>query len=251
MSQENDVHLVLDFDGKTIDSVGEYIELHSVWDSENAGIVGDPGFPDKSNKVFMWTKNPEGQLWGGFIFRLFDERGIDLTTWENLKFRIRGTKPFNKISVKLQKPNEIGVFHSEIQIDGFPNTWHDIDIKLTDIIAPHNNPGYFMIFPAGGEDIHGIFYLDDLRFERPKLIPVADIIFNDRQLQLKKGDIRQLSPTFLPEDATNIKLVKWKSLNEDVVLVSSKGLISVVGKGEAEIKVDVAGVESSVKIFSE
>jgi hypothetical protein len=251
ISEEKDIHLIADFDSKTIDTTGEYMVLHSLWDNEFAQIVPDPDNPELPNNVFMWEKSPEGQLWGGFILRLYDDQGIDLTTWEKLKFRIRSTESFSTVSVKLQKPHEIGVFNGEATIDGKANIWNDIEIDLTGIIAPHNNPSYFMFFPGGGEDINTRFYIDDIRLERPKLIAVSEIALKSGELQLQKGEFLQLSPTFLPKDATNTILAKWKSLNDDVVLVSSTGLIAVVGKGEALVTVEVAGVEASIKIVSE
>jgi hypothetical protein len=190
-------------------------------------------------------------LYGGFIFGLYNKNGIDLTTWEYLAFRIRSTKDFDGVIVKLQKPGDIGVFYAHAELEGKANIWHDVKIELVDIVpAPDNNPSLFIIMPSGGDDIHARFCFDDLMFIRPKLIPVSDIVFDEKQLQLRKGDILQLNHTFLPGNATNINLARWKSSNEKVVLVSSKGLIAVVGKGETIVSVDVAGVESSIKIIS-
>jgi len=251
ISQEKDVFLILDFDKKTIDSHDNYIAEYWGWDTEKIAIVADPADPDQINKVLTWEKCIAGQLYGGFVFLMSDEKGIDFTTWEYLAFRLRGSKPFNGVTFKFLKPYEIYVIDGEVNFDGKAEIWHDVKIDIRNVKHPHNNPVLFMIFPAGGEEINAQFWFDDFRLEREKLIPVTEIRFDKSVLSLKKGSILQLEPQFEPLDATNANLVNWKSLNEEVVLVSSRGLISLVGKGDAIVTVNVAGVESSVRVISE
>lgn len=251
ISQEKDVFLILDFDRKTIDGDNTTVSEYWGWDTENIAIAADPDDISKTNKVFTWEKCTASQLHGGFVFVMSDGNAIDFTSWEHMAFRIRSSKPFNGVTYKFLKQHEIYVIDGEVNFDGNAETWHDVKIDISQVKPPHNNPVMLLIFPAGGEEINAQFWLDDLKLERNRLIPVSKISFNNSVLLLEKGAILQLNPKTEPKDANNLHLASWKSSNEDVVLVSSRGLISVVGKGEAIVTVDIAGVESSVHIISE
>ena len=73
-----------------------------------------------------------------------------------------------------------------------------------------------------------------------KTIPVESIVLSDTNLDMKAGQIVQLSATVYPEDATNKELV-WESSDESVVQVIGEGLVVAAGEGNATITVSVQG----------
>lgn len=56
----------------------------------------------------------------------------------------------------------------------------------------------------------------------------------EKKLTMKLGDKENLKPEFEPVNATNQKL-EWKSSNEKVATVNSKGQVTAVGEGKAKI----------------
>ncbi len=60
---------------------------------------------------------------------------------------------------------------------------------------------------------------------------------SDTRLYLNKGDKQRIAVEITPVDASNKKL-KWTSSDEKVATVSSKGLVTAVGKGKCTIRVE-------------
>lgn len=67
-------------------------------------------------------------------------------------------------------------------------------------------------------------------------VPVTGISINPNTLSLNQGETYQLEAVIVPDDASN-KTVVWTTTDEDVVTVSSTGLVEAIGKGEAFIYV--------------
>ena len=65
-------------------------------------------------------------------------------------------------------------------------------------------------------------------------VNVTSVILNKTATTLYEGETEQLTATVLPEDATN-KTVTWESLNTDVAIINSSGLITAISEGTAEI----------------
>lgn len=63
---------------------------------------------------------------------------------------------------------------------------------------------------------------------------ITSIILNRSEISLKKGDVFTLEATISPEDATD-KTIEWSSDNQNVVTVSSEGVLNTVGNGTATI----------------
>lgn len=63
---------------------------------------------------------------------------------------------------------------------------------------------------------------------------ITSITLNKSEISLKKGDEFTLVATLSPEDATN-KDIEWSSDNEEVVTVSSDGVLKTVANGTATI----------------
>ena len=70
-------------------------------------------------------------------------------------------------------------------------------------------------------------------------IPVSGVKLNKTELALELEGTEQLVATVLPEDA-NSKLVTWDSEDDNVVTVSSEGMVTAVGYGTTRIIVSTA-----------
>lgn len=68
------------------------------------------------------------------------------------------------------------------------------------------------------------------------VVNVSAININEANQDLKVGETLQLTTKFTPENPTN-KKVTWKSSNDEIVTVSSSGLVTAKAKGEATITV--------------
>lgn len=68
------------------------------------------------------------------------------------------------------------------------------------------------------------------------VIPISSIMLATDKITGFEGEQVQLSATILPENATN-KNLGWVSSNEEIATASQNGLISLLKKGEAIIKV--------------
>ena len=79
---------------------------------------------------------------------------------------------------------------------------------------------------------------------------VTAITLSSTEMTLTAGDTSQLTAEFIPENATN-KNVTWSSDNENVVTVSSNGLVTAISKGNANIickAADEGGVTATCKV---
>lgn len=79
---------------------------------------------------------------------------------------------------------------------------------------------------------------------------VSSISLNESEATLSIGGTLQLTATVLPEDATD-KSVTWSSSNESVATVSSNGLVTAKGEGEATITCtagDGSGVTATCEV---
>ena len=67
-------------------------------------------------------------------------------------------------------------------------------------------------------------------------VPVTGVLISGEFLPLLEGDVRQLTATVLPANATNQK-VEWTSNDENVATVDDEGYVTAKGVGTANIKV--------------
>lgn len=72
--------------------------------------------------------------------------------------------------------------------------------------------------------------------EETSSIPVVSVTLNAPSLNLNINDNYQLIPVFEPVNATN-KIVTWKSSDVSVASVSSQGIVTAHGAGQADITV--------------
>lgn len=72
-------------------------------------------------------------------------------------------------------------------------------------------------------------------------IQVSGLELDKSEIQLKKGETRQLILTIMPEDAFGLYETVWTSDDESVAIVSGEGLITAVGIGTANITATVDG----------
>lgn len=72
--------------------------------------------------------------------------------------------------------------------------------------------------------------------EEEKIIEVEKIEINKTSVKIKKGEEYQLEAKCVPSNSTNKKLT-WTSSNENIVKVTSEGLIYGISKGTANISV--------------
>lgn len=83
-----------------------------------------------------------------------------------------------------------------------------------------------------------------------KNILVSSILLSETTKEMNVGEEFKLTATILPENAT-LKNIEWKSTNESVATVNSKGVVNALGKGECEIIVsakDESETTASCKI---
>lgn len=80
-------------------------------------------------------------------------------------------------------------------------------------------------------------------------VEIKKLSLGATKLNLQRGAVRQLSPTFTPTVVTD-NFVTWKSSRPAVVKVTSDGTIRAIGRGTAVVKVTAArgGATSSVTI---
>ena len=80
--------------------------------------------------------------------------------------------------------------------------------------------------------------------------PVESISLNKKTLELEATETRLLQPQILPDNATDKGLV-WSSSDESVATVDAAGVVTAVGKGEAQITAVAAdgyGAQASCSI---
>ena len=85
-------------------------------------------------------------------------------------------------------------------------------------------------------------------------IPVTSVTISQTSATLVKGETLQLTATAHPDDATNKELI-WKTSDEDVCVVTQKGLIIAMAEGKAVITVvpenGVGQAQCDVEVLSE
>lgn len=69
-------------------------------------------------------------------------------------------------------------------------------------------------------------------------------IQTEKEIELIKGNTKQLTVTYLPEDTTDNKSVVWSSNNEEVAVVSENGTVTAKKAGVAEITATVGSLTS-------
>lgn len=91
------------------------------------------------------------------------------------------------------------------------------------------NPAAFWTYTDAGS----IWQVEEAEIQKP-YVPVASLTLNAQSATLFGGDTFQLEATILPADASNTEL-QWTSSNAAVATVSTTGLVTAVGAGEAVI----------------
>lgn len=79
-------------------------------------------------------------------------------------------------------------------------------------------------------------------------IPLQSISINQTSLVMEKGDTKQLSVIYNPEDASDKGAIQWSSSNKDVVTVTKDGMITAVGKGKAVITAKVGEIVAKCQV---
>lgn len=79
---------------------------------------------------------------------------------------------------------------------------------------------------------------------KPSIVPVNKVTLSSKSLQMKAGEIRTLTATISPTDASN-KEVTWRSGNESVVKVDNKGKVTAVAAGTTMVIVTTTDGEYS------
>ncbi len=81
--------------------------------------------------------------------------------------------------------------------------------------------------------------------------PVTNITLPSSSITVNKGDTYQLTPTIVPDNASN-KEVTWSSSNTTVATVNSSGLVTAVSQGSATITCtakDGSGVKATCQVI--
>lgn len=79
--------------------------------------------------------------------------------------------------------------------------------------------------------------------------PVSDIILQEDEIYLQKGEEITVIPIIIPTDASN-KNVSFKSLNTNIVTITNNGLVKAVSEGTTsiEVKSDDSAITKQIKI---
>ena len=83
-----------------------------------------------------------------------------------------------------------------------------------------------------------IYYINERMSDKDlnTYVPLDKIVLNKTELKLYVNESEQLVATFIPENATDRKLV-WSSSDENVVTVDENGVVTAKGLGTAEVTV--------------
>lgn len=79
-------------------------------------------------------------------------------------------------------------------------------------------------------------------------VPLYSIGLNMQDFELAKGESKNISVIYNPEDTTDDKNVTWSSSNEDVVSVDENGKVTALAVGKAVITAKVGEKTASVEI---
>lgn len=79
---------------------------------------------------------------------------------------------------------------------------------------------------------------------------VTTVTLSDHNVDFDKGDTKQLSVEYGPDDVNVPVQIEWVSSDESVLTVDENGLVTAVGGGQASIAVNVNGVTDVCEFFS-
>ena len=94
---------------------------------------------------------------------------------------------------------------------------------------------------AGSTDIASNF-VEILPMDHSAEVYVTGITLSRQSIEIDKGETASLAATVTPSDA-NYKTYSWSSSNDNVVTVSSSGVLTAVGVGEATVTATTHGVD--------
>ena len=105
--------------------------------------------------------------------------------------------------------------------------------------ADHNNESgkyytHVYLFDAAGNYVYDDSTIVDI-------IPLKSVSISAQTAELLVGDTKQLKITYKPTNTSENMTVKWSSSDKSVATVSSKGVVTAKGRGEATITAKVAG----------
>lgn len=78
--------------------------------------------------------------------------------------------------------------------------------------------------------------------------PLKSISLDTTSSELNKGDTKQLTVTYNPEDTTDDKTVTWTSSNSNVATVDNNGKVTATGAGTATITAKVGAFSASCEV---
>ena len=78
-------------------------------------------------------------------------------------------------------------------------------------------------------------------------VKASDITLSQTNVSMAVGQSKRVYATIAPEDTSN-KLMKFKSLNEDIVTVRQDGTIKALSTGNAKIKVTCSDIEKIINV---
>lgn len=78
-------------------------------------------------------------------------------------------------------------------------------------------------------------------------VPVTSITLDKTQMAMNIGETVQLKATVLPENATD-KTVTWTSTADRVASVSSDGVVTAIGAGQATIEASAGGITAQCQV---
>ncbi len=79
---------------------------------------------------------------------------------------------------------------------------------------------------------------------------ITDIYLSESVLPCGIGDIHQLTCEYVPDDAENANLLRWRSDNEHIAKVNSTGKVKVVGEGKCHIYCEAESVSAKCEVDS-
>ena len=105
------------------------------------------------------------------------------------------------------------------------------------------------VITCAAQDGSGVKATCSVTVKAPTVL-VSQITLNESNKELKKNETFQLTATVVPSNATN-KSVTWSSSNTSVATVSTNGLVTAVGEGNATITCtaqDGSGVKATCNV---
>lgn len=220
------------------------------WDSNVTALADNPAKSEANNsdKVFKWHKNGANNTWGGFGIKSTNAtdglyKGFNPADWDYVIVDIYSPQPFDKLTLKLAKPDGtdvdtdadvIGEFQYSVGVTA--NSWTRVKLPMSNLAIAAGS--YIIqqvdIMPAGGLGEEFDIFVDNIGFEwNYKVLNTLNIGSN---FTLKPEQTQQLSVEYNPVNSDE-KAVEWLSDNTDVATVSQTGLVTAVSEGTAIITV--------------